>query len=103
MNEKGENCLASVVDKLHFVKEHAEIMKMIIVMSEKQKVSNIYKTMPTHLVAKSMIFEFFHFMMPSKESINFLLFCLGLPIGYGSIFLNWLFWKAQKILSKLIN
>ena len=103
VNDKGYNCLASVVEKLYFVKEHAEIVKMIVVMSEKQKGSNIYETMPTHLVAKSIFFEIFDIVLPSKECINFLMrtiFWLGFPF---ILFLSWLFWKAQKILSKMID
>ena len=103
VNEKGYNCLASVVEKLYFVKEHAEIVKMIVVRSEKQKVANIYKTMPIHLVAKSIFFEIFHFALPSREFINSMMgtfFWLGFPFIHVLI---WLFWKAQKILSKLID
>ena len=67
-NEKGENVLASVVEKLYFMKEHTEIVKLMIVMSEKHKVANIYKTMPTCLVAKSIIFRIIHLIItPSRD------------------------------------
>ena len=83
VNEKGKNCLASVVEKLHYRKEHAEIVKNMIVMLGKQKVSNIYKTMPVHLRVKSFFFTTFHRIFPTFQFINYIIGLFAYPLTIG--------------------
>ena len=68
MNQNGENCLASVVKNASYVKEHVDVVKMLINECKKQNVfENIYQTLPKTLKFKLKTLETTYKLLPSKK------------------------------------
>ena len=68
MNHRGENCLASVVKNASFVKEHVDVVKMLIDECKKQNVfENIYQALPKYLKFKLKTLETTYKLLPSKK------------------------------------
>ena len=68
MNHRGENCLASVVKNASFVKEHVDVVKMLIDECKKQNVfENIYQALPKTLKAKLKFLETTYKLLPSRK------------------------------------
>ena len=68
MNHRGENCLASVVKNASFVKEHVDVVKMLIDECKKQNVfENIYQSLPKTLKFKLKTLETTYKLLPSRK------------------------------------
>ena len=69
VNQRGENCLASVVKSASYVKEHVDIVRMLIVQCKWQYVyEKIYRSMPLYLKAKLKFLEIAYVKFPSVRN-----------------------------------
>ena len=69
VNQRGENCLASVVKSASHVKEHVDIVRMLIVQCKKQNVYlKIYRSMSPYLKAKLKVLETAYSKFPSVRN-----------------------------------
>ena len=65
VNQRGENCLASVVKSASYVKEHVDILRTLILKSKK----DIYISMPSYLKAKLKFLESAYGTFPSVRNM----------------------------------
>ena len=71
VNQRGENCLASVVKSASYVKEHVDIIKMLILKFRYYyHEEEIYQNMPLYLESKLKFLVTAYDTFPSVRNMN---------------------------------